>query len=84
MAKRKRASKIDWSRIRWGSLTKWCQRHNREIERLTDKSCFTRDGKLNDNTLKYLYNHPEILQKITRQWKHIKRKIGFKLRVLKH
>ncbi len=76
--------RIDWSRIRWGTLTRWCSRHESEIRRLTGKSCFTRSGELNDNTLRYLYNHEEILQEITRQWKHIKRKIGFKLHVLKH
>lgn len=81
---RKKRRKIDWSRIRWGSLTDWCKRHNKEIKRLTDKSCFTKNGELNDNTLRYLYKHDEILKKITRKWKHIKKKIHFKLHVLKH
>jgi len=74
--------RIDWSKIRWGTLTAWCRRHEREIRRLTGKNCFTRSGELNDNTLRYLYSHPEILRKITRQWKRIKRKIQFKLYVL--
>ena len=80
MSKKRR---IDWRRIRWGTLTRWCRKHNDEIKRLTGKSCFTKSGELNDNTLRYLYSHPEILQMITRQWRRIKRKIHFKLHVLK-
>lgn len=80
----RRGKRIDWSRIRWGSLTEWCRKHNDEIKRMTGKSCFTRSGELNDNTLKYLYNHPEILKKISKShWRRIRRKIQFKLYVLK-
>lgn len=76
--------RIDWNRIRWGSLTEWCLRHNDRIKRLTGKHCFTRNGDLNDNTLRYLYTHDEIIKRIARShWKRVKRKIRFKLRVLK-
>ena len=78
----KKRNRINWERIDWGSLTKWCQRHNSQVEKHTGKNCFTKDGKLNDRTLRYLYNHPEILAKITRKWRHIWRKIHFKLHVL--
>jgi len=79
--KRKR---IDWERIRWGTLTAWCKRHNSQIKRLTGKPCFTRSGELNDNTLKYLYNHPDIVKRISKtHYKRILRKIQFKLHVLR-
>ena len=82
MARRKK--RIDWSRIRWGTLTEWCKRHEAEIRRLTGKSCFTRSGELNDHTLRYLYNHDEIIKRIAKShWKRVKRKIRFKLYVLR-
>ncbi len=77
--------RIDWEHIRWGTLTRWCKRHNKEIKRMTGKNCFTRSGELNDNTLRYLYNHEEIIKRIAKShWKRIKKKIQFKLYVLKN
>ena len=82
MARRKK--RIDWARIRWGTLTGWCKRHNDRIKRYTGKSCFTKGGELNDHTLRYLLNHPEIVKKIAKShYKRILRKIQFKLYVLK-
>ena len=75
---------IRWSRIRWGSLTRWLREHEDEIERLTGHKPFTRDGEINDNTLRILKAHPEIVKKISKsRWKHIMRKIVFKLKVLR-
>ena len=76
--------KIDWDRIRWSTLTDWCHRHEGEIRRLTGKDCFTRTGELNDNTLRYLYNRDDVIKRIAKShWKRIKRKIQFKLHVLR-
>jgi hypothetical protein len=76
--------KVDWSRIRWGTLTEWCRRHNAEIRKLAGKTCFARNGELNDRTLRYLYDHPEIIKRISKtHWRRIWRKIHFKLHVLK-
>lgn len=81
---RKKGKSIDWDRIRWGTLTRWCRKHNDEIKRLTGKSCFTKTGELNDRTLRYLYNHDEIIKRIAKShWKRVKRKIHFKLYVLR-
>ena len=82
MARRKK--RIDWARIRWVTLTRWCEKHNSEIKRYTGRSCFTRSGELNDHTLRYLYNHDEIIKRIAKShWKRVKRKIRFKLNVLR-
>jgi len=81
---RRKGKRIDWDRIRWGTLTRWCKKHDSEVRKLTGRSCFTKRGELNDNTLRYLYNHPEILRKISRTWwRRIWRKIHFKLYVLR-
>jgi len=81
---RKRRRNIDWDKIRWGTLTDWCRKHNARIKRLTGKSCFTKTGELNDRTLRYLYNHPDIIKKMSRtHWRRIWRKLHFKLNVLK-
>ena len=75
---------VDWARIRWGTLTAWCKRHEKEIRRLTGRNCFTKTGELNDRTLRYLYKHQEIVKRIAKShWKRILRKIRFKLNVLK-
>ena len=75
---------INWARIRWGTLTAWCKRHEKEIRRLTGRNCFTKTGELNDRTLRYLYKHQEIVKRIAKShWKRILRKIRFKLNVLK-
>jgi len=78
-----RRKRIDWERIRWGTLTAWCKRHQAEIRRMTGKNCFTRSGELNDNTLRYLYSHPDIVKRISKtHYKRILHKIQFKLYVL--
>ena len=75
---------INWKRIRWGSLTRWLERHEDEIQRLTGHRAFTRSGEINDNTLRILAAHPEYVKKIAGpHWKKIMRKIKFKLKVLK-
>ena len=81
---KKGRSTIDWGRIRWGTLTDWCKRHNSQVKRYTGKDCFTKNGELNDNTLRYLYNHDEVVKRIAKShWKRILRKIQFKLHVLR-
>ena len=76
--------KINWKKIKWGSLTRWLKRHEKEIKRLTGRSPFTRTGEINDNTLRYLKAHKDVLKKIAgKQYKHILRKIIFKLNVLR-
>ena len=79
MAKRR----VDWDRIRWGSLTRWCREHNREIRRVFGSGCFNKDGSLNDRVLRQMYAHPDKLARITRRWRLIWEKIGFKLNVLR-
>ncbi len=80
----RRRKRLDWDRIRWGSLTEWCLRHSKEIKRYTGKPCFTKTGELNDNTLRYLYNHPDVVKRIAKShYKRILRKIRFKLFVLR-
>ena len=79
-----KGKRIDWGRIRWGTLTAWCKRHEQEIKRYTGRSCFTRSGELNDHTLRYLYRHQDIVKRIAKShYKRILRKIRFKLYVLK-
>ena len=81
--KRKR---IDWSKIRWGTLTKWCYRHRSEIKRkYGDPFRVNRNGRveLNDRVLRKLVKDEEFLKKLSgTHWKRIKKKIQFKLNVL--
>ena len=81
----KKAKKaINWKKIRWGSLTRWLEKHENEIQKLTGHKAFTRSGEINDNTLRILAAHPEYVKKISKShWKKIMRKIKFKLRVLR-
>ena len=79
----RKRKKIDWSRIRWGSLTRWLLRHRQEIRRKYGDP-FTRDGEINDNVLRKLYKDEDFLKKLAgSHWKRIKRKIHFKLHVLR-
>ena len=75
---------INWRRIRWGSLTRWLEEHRAEIKKMTGHDPFTKSGEINDNTLRILKAHPEIVKKIAGpHWKKIMKKIEFKLNVLR-
>ena len=79
----RRKSKIDWNRIKWGSLTRWLKAHEKEIRRRYGKSPFTRKGTINDKLLRSLYRDERFLKRLAgSHYKRIKRKIHFKLRVL--
>ena len=86
--KQAKRNKINWNKIKWGTLTNWLKRHREEIIKLTGQDPFVVDKKIgkiveiNDRTLRKL-NDPKTLQKITPQWKKILKKIRFKLNVLK-
>ena len=85
MGRVKRAVKrlINWKRIKWGSLTRWLEEHRAEIKRKYGDP-FTRSGEINDNVLRKLAKDDEFLKKLAgSHWKHIKRKIIFKLNVLR-
>ena len=78
-----RRKKINWSKIRWGTLTAWLLRHRQAIKRRYGDP-FTRNGEINDRVLRKLYNDPQFLKKLSKtHYKRIRRKIQFKLYVLK-
>ena len=80
---RKRKNRIKWGKIRWGSLTRWLLKHRNAIRRKYGDP-FTKDGEINDRVLRRLYNDEEFLKKLAgSHWKRIKRKIQFKLNVLR-
>ncbi|MEM4429613.1 MAG: hypothetical protein QXM08_00435 [Thermofilaceae archaeon] len=75
--------RINWEKIRWGTLTKWLQKHRSAIKRKHGDP-FTRTGEINDRVLRKLYKDEKTLKKLAGpHWKRIKRKIHFKLHVLK-
>ena len=83
MAGRKRKKRINWDKTRWGSLPRWLLKHRQAIKRRYGDP-FTKTGEINDNVLRKLYNDEEFLKKLAgSHWKRIKRKIQFKLYVLK-
>ncbi|BBC20957.1 hypothetical protein [Aeropyrum globular virus 1] len=74
--------RIDWSRIRWGSLTRWLLKHRQAIKRRYGDP-FTKTGEINDRVLRKLYKDEEFLKRLAgSHWRRIKRKIQFKLYVL--
>ena len=76
--------RINWKKIRWGTLTRWLKDHRDEIRRYTGRSPFTRSGEINDQVLRTLLAHPEIVRRIAKShYKRILRKIRFKVKVLK-
>jgi len=80
----KKRGKINWKKIKWGTLTKWLKRHEKEIKRALGKSPFTKSGEINDNVLRELKSNKKLLKKLAGpHWKKILRKIIFKLNVLK-
>jgi len=79
----KRRKRIDFSKIKWGTLTKWLYKHRRAIKRKYGDP-FTKTGELNDNVLRRLYHDEAFLKRLSKnKWKKIKKKIHFKLYVLK-
>jgi len=83
-AVKKAAKAINWKKIKWGSLERWLKRHEKEIKRTLGKSPFTKSGEINDNVLRSLKANEELLRKLAgTHWKKIKKKITFKLNVLK-
>lgn len=78
-----RRKKINWSKIRWGTLTAWLKRHRRAITRRYGDP-FTRSGEINDRVLRKLYRDKAFLKELSGpHYKRIRRKIQFKLYVLK-
>ena len=79
--------RINWKKIKWGSLTKWLKRHRSAIKRKYGDPFVTRGGKvveINDRVLRKLYKDKEFLKKLAgNAWKKIWRKIHFKIHVLK-
>lgn len=77
-----RKNKINWERIRWGTLTAWLKTHRAEIKRKHGDP-FTKTGELNDRVLRKLYKDDKLLKKLAgSKWKRIKRKLHFKIHVL--
>ena len=60
--------KIDWSKIKWGSLTKWLKQHY-------GSAAFNSDGSIKKSFVRDLLNNPNVSDKI-------KKKIRFYLNVL--
>ena len=87
MVKKKKVKKINWKKIKWGSLTKWLKKHRAAIRRSVGDPFVVRGGKIveiNDNVLRKLVKNEALLRKLAgSHWKRIKRKILFKLNVLK-
>jgi len=86
--KKKIKKKINWKGIRWGSLTRWLKKHRAKIKRRYGEDPFvTRKGKIveiNDKVLRKLYKDVDFIKELARShWKRIRRKIQFKIYVLK-
>lgn len=80
MARRKR---VNWKRIKWGSLTRWLKRHRSQIKRKYGDP-FTKTGEINDRVLRKLAKDQAFLKKLAgSHWKKILKKIRFKLNVLR-
>ena len=80
---RRRTHRINWNKIRWGSLTRWLKKHRKAIERKYGDP-FTKNGEINDRVLRKLYRDKAFLKKLSgSHYKRIRRKIQFKLYVLK-
>jgi len=86
MGRKKSRKKIDWSKIRWGSLTRWLKKHRKAIKRkYGDPFRVNKRGQveINDRVLRKLYKDEKFLKKLAgSHYKRIKRKIQFKLYVL--
>ena len=84
MGRRKR---VNWKRIRWGSLTRWLKRHRSAIKRKYGDPFITHKGKIveiNDRVLRKLAKDEKFLKKLAgSHWKKVLRKIKFKLNVLR-
>ena len=78
-----RKKKINWKKIRWGTLTAWLKKHRAAIrQRYGDP--FTRRGEINDRVLRKLYKDKRFLRKLAKSHaKRIEKKIQFKLYVLR-
>lgn len=78
--RRKAVSKtrrIDFSKIKWGTLTKWLKRHEKKIRRVFGKRPFTAGGKINKALVRVMLSNPEKLKRITRRSPLILRKLRF-------
>jgi len=81
---KKRKERIKWSKIKWGSLTRWLRKHEKQIRKRYGVSPFTKSGEINDRVLQKMKNDDAFLKKISKShWKKIKKKIVFKLNVLR-
>jgi len=84
MAKKRR---INWSKIRWGTLTRWLKRHRKQIKRKYGDPFVVKNNKaieINDKVLQKLEKDEKFVKRLSgSHWKKILRKIRFKLRVLR-
>ena len=84
MGRRRKSRGINWGKIKWGSLARWLKRHEKDIRRHFGKSPFTKTGEINDNVLRRIYRDVDFLKRVSgSHWKRIRKKIQFKLYVLK-
>jgi len=75
---------IRWNKIKWGTLTLWLKKHRQAIKSRYGMDPFTKKGEINDRVLRKLYRDDEFLRKKAKsRWRTIKRKIHFKLYVLR-
>ena len=82
-SRKKGGKRIDWDKIRWGSLTEWLLRHREEIRERYGKDPFTKTGEINDNVLRRLYRDKEFLRELAGSHADtVWHKIHFKLHVL--
>ena len=83
-SKRKR---INWKKIRWGTLTRWLKKHRRSIKRKYGDPFVVKGNEvveINDRVLKKLEKDEKFVKRLSgSHWKKILRKIRFKLRVLR-
>jgi len=74
--------RINWKKIKWGSLKRWLLEHRASIRRKYGDP-FTITGELNDWVLWELYRDERFLKRLAgTHWKTIKKKLQFKLYVL--
>lgn len=75
--------KINWRKIKWGTLEEWLKKHQGEIEKRYHMKPFTKDGKMNEKLLRKMYKDTNFLKQVSgSHYKRIKRKIQFRLYVI--
>ena len=75
--------RVDWERIRWGTLTKWLKRNRAAIRRRYGEDPFTKRGTMNARVLRRLARDDAFLRRRAGSAApRVKRKILFRLHVL--